>query len=174
MQKYRELAEKAVAGSEGDFAEIRLVRLSRTTLTQAGLSNTIDGPVEWFSGTARVLVSNRWGLCEFDSPDEIYNALDKAAAMAIHSDSRPVPFPILPPACRDTYSDNGDGVPLADVPLREKTFLCKHYCELLGASLATGSVRVIYNELIKDRVVVNSGGTSIREVENLGSMKTEA
>lgn len=146
MQKYRELAEKAVAGSEADFAEIRLLQTSRTTVTQAGLSSMNNGPTRQFTGAARVLVSNRWGICEFSSPGEMNNALDRAAALAIHSESSPVPFPVLPPACRDTYNEEGDGVPLADVTLREKSFLCRHYCELLGASLSTGSARVVYEE----------------------------
>lgn len=174
MQKNRALAEKAVAGSEADFAEIRLVQSSRTSVVQAGLSHVITGPTDQFTGTARVFISNRWGICEFSSPDLMSTALDKAATLAIHSESPPVPFPMIPPACRDTYSEDAVGVPLNDVSLREKTFLCRHYCELLGAFLVTGSARVIYDEVIRDRVVVNSRGTSIREKENLGSMKIQA
>ena len=174
MQRRRDLAEKAVAGSEADFAEIRLVQTSQTKVIHAGLTHMNSGPVERFTGTARVFVSNRWGICEFSSPDQMQNAMDKAAALAIQSGSPTVVFPALPPACRDTYSDGASGVPLADVPLREKSFLCRHYCELLGASLSSGSVRVIYDEIIRDRVIVNSSGTSVREIENLGSMKTQA
>lgn len=174
MQKYRDLAEKAVSSSEADFAEIRLVHTSRTTVIQAGLTHMNTGPVEQFTGTARVFISSRWGMCEFSSPDQMHNALDKAAALAIQSKSHTVPFPILPPACRDTFSDDVNGIPLADVPLREKSFLCRHYCELLGASLSSGSARVTYDEIIRDRVIVNSSGTSIREIENLGSMKIQA
>ncbi len=173
MQKYRDLAEKAVASSEADFAEIRLVHTSRTTVIQAGLTHMNTGPVERFTGTTRVFISGRWGICEFSSPDQIHDALDKAAALAIQSKSRPVPFPVLPPACRDTFSDEESGVPLIDVPLREKTFLCRHYCDLLGASLSSGSARVTYDEIVRDRVIVNSSGTSVREIENLGSMKTQ-
>jgi TldD protein len=174
LQENRALAEKAVAGSEADFAEIRLVHTSRTSVVQAGLSHVITGPTDQFTGTARVFISNRWGICEFSSPADMSAALDKAAALAIHSDSPPVPFPMIPPSCRDTYAEEIIGVPLNDVPLREKAFLCRHYCELLGASLATGSARVIYDEVIRDRVVVNSRGTSVREKENLGSLKTQA
>ncbi|MCD4707011.1 MAG: TldD/PmbA family protein [Candidatus Sabulitectum sp.] len=174
MQKHRDLAEKAVAGSEADFAELRLARTSRTTVTHAGLTHMNNGPIEQFTGTARVFIAGKWGICEFSSPEQMHKALDKAAALAIHSKSHPVPFPILPPACRDTYSDDVNGVPLADVPLREKSFLCKHYCELLGASIPSGSARVTYDEIIRDRVIANSNGTSVREIENLGSMKTQA
>ena len=174
MQKYRNLAERAIACSEADFAEIRLVNSSRTRVIQAGLTHMNTGPVEQFTGTARVFVSNKWGMCEFSSPEEMQNALDRAAALAIQSKSAPSPFPLLPPACRDTFSDSENSVSPSDVPLREKTFLCRHYCELLGASIATGSARVIYDEMIRERVIVNSSGTSIREIENLGSMKTLA
>ncbi len=174
LQKYRDLAEKAAAGSEADFAELRLVHTSRTTVSHAGLTHLNNGPIEQFTGTARVLIAGRWGICEFSSPGQIHTALDRAAALAIHSGSHPAPFPVLPPACRDTYSDDVNGVPLADVSLREKSFLCKHYCELLGVSVSTGSARVTYDEIIRDRVVVNSSGTSVREIENLGSMKTQA
>lgn len=174
LQKHRDLAEKAVTESEADFAEIRLVHTARTTVIQAGLTHMNNGPIEQFTGTARVFIANRWGICEFTSPEQMQTALDKAAALAIHSKSHPVPFPILPPACRDTYSDDVNGVPLADIPLREKSFLCKHYCELLGASIPSGSAKVSYNEIIRDRAVVNSSGTSVREIENLGSMETQA
>ena len=174
MQKQRDLAEKAIASSEADFAEIRLVHTAKTVVIQAGLSHINNGPIEQFTGTARVFISGRWGIREFDSPEQIHDALDKAAASALQNCSVPVPFPILPPACRDTFSDDINGVPLSDVTLREKSFLCKHYCELLGASLPSGSARVTYEEIIKDRVIVNSSGTSVREIENLGSMEIQA
>lgn len=173
MQKYRDLAEKAIAGSEADFAEIRIVHTSRTTVTQAGLTHMNTGPVEQFTGTARVLISGRWGMYEFSLPEQMHDALDKAAALSLQSRSSKVPFPVLPPACRDTYNDNLNGVPLSDVPLREKAFLCRHYCDLLGASLSSGSARVTYSEIIRDRIVANSSGTSVRELENLGSMKIQ-
>jgi len=173
LQKYRDLAEKTVAATEADFAEIRLSQTSRTTVVQAGLTHMNTGPVEQFTGTARVFISGRWGMCEFSSPEQMHAAQEKAAALALQSSSDAVPFPTLPPACRDTFSDDSRGVPLSDVPLREKAFLCRHYCDLLGASLSSGSARVTYEEIIRDRVIVNSSGTSVREIENLGSMKTQ-
>ncbi len=163
-----------MTGSEADFAEIRLLRTARTTVTQAGLSSMNTGPIEQFTGTARVMISGRWAMYEFSTPDEMSKAMDMAAALAIQSKSSPVIFPILPPACRDTFIDMEDGVPLSNVPLREKAFLCRHYCDLLGASISKGSARVTYDEIIRDKVIVNSTGTSIREIENLGSMNIQA
>ena len=101
-------------------------------------------------------------------------ALDKAAAQAIHSTSPPVPFPMLAGEHTDTFYDTEGEISLVDIPLREKTFLCRHYCELMGASAKTGSARVSYEQLSGDRVTVNSTGTSVREIENLGSMRLEA
>jgi len=174
LQKYRELAEKLLAGSKADFAELRIVQTARTTVVQAGLNHSNNGPVEQFTGTARVLIGNRWGIHEFSSPDRMQDALNLASSLAEHSRSGLNPFPVLPPALRDTHSDDSSGVPLSDVSLREKTFLCRHYCDLLGASLAKGSAKVTYSELLRDRVVVNSSGTSVREIENLGSIKFQA
>ncbi len=174
MQKYRELAEKLLADSQADFAELRIEQTARTTVVQAGLNHTNGGPVEQFSGTARVLSGNRWGIHEFSSPDLMQDALNLASSLAMHSRPHENPFPILPPALRDTYSDDSNGVPLSDVSLREKTFLCRHYCDLLGASLTKGSAKVTYDELLRDRVVVNSSGTSVREIENLGAIKIQA
>ncbi|OPX31648.1 MAG: hypothetical protein B1H09_02440 [Gemmatimonadaceae bacterium 4484_173] len=174
MQKYRELAEKLLMNSEADFAELRIEQTAKSTVVQAGLNHTNSGPVEQFSGTARVLSENRWGIHEFSSPDQMQNALNLALSLAMHTRPYPNPLPVLPPALRDTYSDDSNGVPLSDVSLREKTFLCRHYCDLLGASLTSGSAKVTYDELLRDRVIVNSSGTSVREVENLGSIKVQA
>lgn len=174
MQRYREHAEKAVSGSEADFAEIVIEKLERSSVTQAGIMGENAGPVGRLTGTARAFVSNRWGMCEFNEMDGMQKALDLAAAQAIHSTSPPVPYPMLAPESRDTFNDMEEGVSLGEVPLREKTFLCKHYCELLGASISTGSARVSYEQHSCDRIVVNSRGTSVREIENLGSMRLEA
>lgn len=174
MQNLREQAEKAVAGSEADFAEIVLVKQDLSSVVQAGISSENTGPVGRLTCTARAFVSNRWGLCEFRDPGSMREALDRAAAQAIHSSSPPVPFPMLAGECRDTFIDIPHGVTLSEIPLRQKAFLCKHYCELLGASTGRGSARVSFEQRVSDRVVVNSRGTSVREMENLGSMKFEA
>jgi TldD protein len=174
LQKYRELAEKLLVGSETDFAEIRIEQTARTRVTQEGLGHTNYGPVEQFTGTVRVLVENKWGIHEFSSPDRIPDALLQAVHLAENGRSSMAASPVIPPALRDTYSDDSSGVPLSDVSLREKSFLCRHYCDLLGASLSNGSARVIYDELLRDRVIVNSSGTSVREIENLGSIKVQA
>ncbi len=174
MQRYRELAEKAVAGSEADFAEITILKQERSSVTQSGIMSENAGPVGRLSGTARAFVSNRWGICEFQHMNSMQEALDKAAAQAIHSTSPPVPFPMLLGEYTDTFHDTQGEVSLGDVPLREKAFLCRHYCELLGASAKAGSARVSYEQHSGDRVTVNSAGTSVREIENLGSMRLEA
>ena len=173
MQKFRELAEEAIEKSEGDFSEIHLSNTLSSTIVQAGLFSNNNGPVQHFSGTARVFVDGRWGLYQFDSPRQMNHALDKAASLAIHSNSPKISFPKVPVACRDTYSSDDVGIPLSDVSLREKTFICRHYCDLMGASLPNGSAKISYSELIKDKVIVNSTGTSIREIENLGSLKKQ-
>jgi TldD protein len=174
LQRIRELAENAIAGSEGDFAEIRILRSRRSFVGQAGMETTNYGPVGSFTGTARVFISNRWGSCEFTSPDQMRLALDRAAAHAIHSNSEPVPFPMLSSECRDTYTDDTGKIPLGEVSLREKAFLCRHYCELLAATTRQGSASVVYNQLQKEKLVVNSIGTSIVEYENLGSLRMQA
>ncbi len=132
MQNLREQAEKAVAGSEADFAEIVLVKQDLSSVVQAGISSENTGPVGRLTCTARAFVSNRWGLCEFRDPGSMREALDRAAAQAIHSSSPPVPFPMLAGECRDTFIDIPHGVTLSEIPLRQKAFLCKHYCELLA------------------------------------------
>ena len=43
----------------------------------------------------------------------------------------------------------------------------------MGAALPGGSAKISYSEQIKDKVIVNSTGTSIREIENLGSLKKQ-
>lgn len=174
MQRYRDLAEMAVAGSEADFAEITIAKQERSSVTQSGIMSENVGPVGRLSGTARAFVSNRWGICEFQNMDGMHEALDRAAAQAIHSTSPPVPFPMLEGEYTDTYDDSEGSISPAEVPLREKTFLCRHYCELLGASVKSGSARVSYEQHSRDRITVNSGGTSVREIENLGSMRLEA
>lgn len=174
LQRYRDLAEKAVACSEADLAEIRLVKQETSTATQEGMNSENTGPVGRTTGTARVFIANRWGICEFHDMDNMQRAIDRAAAHAIHSNSPPVPFPMLAPDCRDTFHDSTQGISLKEIPLRQKTFLCRHYCELLGASIGTGSARVSWEQRLTDRVVVNSVGVSVRETENLGSMKLQA
>lgn len=174
MQKYREIAEKAVSGSEADFAEITIYSQERSSVTQSGIMSENAGPVGRLSGAARAFVSNRWGICEFQDMNLMHEALDRAAAQAIHSTSAPVPFPMFSGEYTDTYCDTVEEVSMTEVPLREKTFLCRHYCELMGASAKTGSARVTYEQHSGDRIVVNSAGTSIREIENLGSMRLEA
>lgn len=174
MQENRARAERAIAGSEADFAEILLVSSERSSVTQAGLMSENAGPIGSFTGVARAFVANRWGICEFFEPSDMKKALDRAAALAIHSSSPPVPFPMLEAESRDTFNDCAELVPPPDVPLREKTFLCRHYCELLGASIRGGSARVSYEERSSDRVIVNSRGTSVREMEHLGSMRFES
>lgn len=174
MQKNRELAEKAVEGSEADFAEIRMVSEENSSFVQAGMTSENTGPVGRFTGTARVFISDRWGICEFQNPSEMQQALDRAAAHAIHSQSPPVPFPMFSQDRRDSFDDSTHIVSLVNIPAREKSFLCKHYCELLGAALGIGSARVSFQQRISDRIIVNSRGTNVREKENLGSMKLQA
>ncbi len=174
IKDFREKAERAVACSEADFAEIRISLHNESTFVQAGISGENSGPVGRFSGTARVFISNRWGICEFDSIEKMQTALDRAAAHAIHCPSPPLPFPVLAAECRDSWDDILLSPSPGDVTGREKAFLCRHYCELLGATLGAGSARVSYQEKIGDRVIVNSRGTSVHERENLGSMKFQA
>lgn len=174
LDRYRELAEKAVAGSEADFVEISIHKQERSSVVQSGIIGENTGPVGRLSGTARAFVSNRWGICEFHNMETMPEAVDRAAAQAIHSSSPPVPFPMLSEDSRDTFNDTGVGVSPGEVPLREKAFLCRHYCELLGASVTNGSARVSYDQHTGDRVTVNSRGTSVREMENLCSIRLEA
>ncbi len=174
MQKFRNLAEKAVEGSEADFAEIRMVSTENSCFVQAGMTTENTGPVGSVSGTARVFISNRWGICEFQTEGEMQEALDRAAAHAIHSQSPPVPLPMFSQDRRDSFDDSLHIVSMINVPAREKSFLCKHYCELLGAALGIGSARVSFQQRVSDSIVVNSRGTNVREKENLGSMKFQA
>lgn len=53
MQNLREQAEKAVAGSEADFAEIVLVKQDLSSVVQAGISSENTGPVGRLTCTAR-------------------------------------------------------------------------------------------------------------------------
>ncbi len=174
MQHLRDLAERAVDGSEADLAEITVLASERSLVMQSGIMAENHGPVGRLTGIARAFVSNRWGLCEFDDMDGMRAALDTAAARAIHGSSPPVPFPMLSEEHRDTYDDCTGALSPVDVSLREKAFLCRHYCELLGASAGSGSARVSYEQSRTDRITVNSRGTSLREIETLGSMRMEA
>jgi TldD protein len=172
LQHIRERAEKAAQGSEADFVEIRLERIESLELSQVGRRGWSVGPVVREGVTVRALVSGKWGYSWASGLGGIQSLVDRAAGAAISTGKGDTAFSVGSPE-RNTFSP-GSLDPFTQAPLRDKAFLCRHYCELLGMSNSTASARVDYSEVLRDRVVVNSAGTSVREVEELCGLRMQA
>ncbi len=172
MQEIRERAERAVQSSEADFAEIRLERTSTLELAQAGRRVLGTGPVHRDGCTVRALVSGNWGFAWGSGFKSLETLVDRAAGAALAGEKGKVSFTAPTPE-RGSFSP-GAAEPFRQVPLKDKAFLCRHYCELLGMTNLGASARVDYNEITRDRVLVNSSGTSVREVEELCGIRMQA
>lgn len=172
MQEYRERAEHAVQASEADFVEIRLERISTLELAQIGRRGTSVGPVVREGCTVRALVSGRWGYSWSSGFGGIEALVDRAAGAAVAAGKGSAAFTVGS-ALRNSFIP-GCTEPFTGTPMKDKAFLCRHYCELLGMINPGASARVDYSEILRDRVVVNSAGTSIREVEELCGIRMQA
>ena len=172
MQEIRERAERAVQSSEADFAEIRLERTSTLELAQGGRRVLGTGPVHRDGCTVRALVSGNWGFAWGSGFKSLETLVDRAAGAALAGEKGKVSFTAPTPE-RGSFSP-GAAEPCRQVPLKDKAFLCRHYCELLGMTNLGASARVDYNEITRDRVLVNSSGTSVREVEELCGIRMQA
>ncbi len=172
MQETRESAERAVQCSEADFVEIRLESTSTLELSQIGRREWSVGPVHRESCTVRALVSGRWGFAWASGFNRMEALIDRAAGAAVAGGKGKVTLGAVSPE-RDTFIP-GCAEPFRQAPLKDKAFLCRHYCELLGMTNPGASARVDYSEIARDRVIVNSAGTSVREVEELCGLRMQA
>lgn len=172
MQENRERAERAVQASEADFVEVRLERISTLELAQIGRRVASVGPVLREGCTVRALVQGRWGYSWTSGFSGIEALVDRAAGAAVAA-GRGSAVLSVGPTERNSFIP-GSAEPFTGTPLKDKAFLCRHYCELLGMTNPDASARVDYSEILRDRVVVNSAGTSIREVEELCGIRMQA
>ncbi len=172
MQETRDRAERAVQASEADFVEIRLERISSLELAQIGRRGFSVGPVMREGCTVRAMVSGKWGYSWGSGFSGIEALVDRAAGAAVSAEGGSVHL-ALPAPERDSFIP-GSTEPFSQAPLKDKAFLCRHYCELLGMTNPGASAKVDYSEVIRDRVIVNSAGTSIREVEELCGLRMQA
>lgn len=172
MQDNRDRAERAVQASEADFVEVRLESISTLELAQIGRRGGSVGPVLRDGCTVRALVSGRWGYSWSSGFNSIEALVDRAAGAAVAAGKGSVVFTVNSPE-RNSFMP-GSSEPFSTTPLKDKAFLCRHYCELLGMTNPAASARVDYSEILRDRVVVNSAGTSVREVEELCGLRMQA
>jgi len=172
LQENRERAERAVQASEADFVEVRLERILTLELAQIGRRSGSVGPVQREGCTARALVSGRWGYAWSSGFNCIEALIDRAAGSAVAAGKGSVSFTAASPERNSFIPASSE--PFTGTPLKDKAFLCRHYCELLGMTNPGASARVDYSEILRDRVVVNSAGTSIREVEELCGLRMQA
>lgn len=172
MQENRDRAERAVQASEADFVEVRLESISTLELAQIGGRGLSVGPVFREGCTVRALVSGRWGYSWSSGYNCIEALVDRAAGAAVAAGRGSVSFTVGSPE-RNSFIP-GSTESFTGTPLRDKAFLCRHYCELLGMTNPGASARVDYSEILRDRVVVNSAGTSVREVEELCGLRMQA
>ncbi len=173
MQDIRERAERAVQSSEADFVEVRLERVLALELAQAGRRVLSTGPVRRDGCTVRALVSGNWGFAWGSGFMSLETLVDRAAGAALAGGGGGGEAFTAPAPERGSFSP-GTAEPFRQVPLKDKAFLCRHYCELLGMTNPGASARVDYSETVRDRVVVNSSGTSVREVEELCGIRMQA
>ncbi|MFO7627268.1 MAG: TldD/PmbA family protein [Candidatus Fermentibacteraceae bacterium] len=171
MQERRDRAERAVQASEADFVEVRLESISTLELAQIGRRGSSVGPVLREGCTVRALVSGRWGYSWSSGFSCIEALVDRAAGAAVTAGKGSVSFNVDSPE-RNSFMP-GSTEPFTGTPLKDKAFLCRHYCELLGMTNPAASARVDYSEILRDRVVVNSAGTSVREVEELCGLRLQ-
>lgn len=172
MQEIRERAERAILGSEADFVDVRLERTVTLEISHIGRRIWCVGPVVREGATVRALVSGNWGYGWMSGFRGIGALVGRASAAAISAGKGDVRFP-GPSTERNTFRPPSIE-PFHQAPLKEKAFLCRHYCELLGMMSPSASARVDYNEILRDRVVVNSAGTSVREIEELCGIRMQA
>jgi len=171
LQESRDRAERAVQASEADFVEVRLESVSTLELAQVGRRGSSAGPVLREGCTVRALVCGRWGYSWSSGFNRIEALVDRAAGSAVSAGKCPVSFTVGSPE-RNSFIP-GSTEPFTGTPMKDKAFLCRHYCELLGMTNPGASARVDYSEILRDRVVVNSAGTSVREVEELCGLRMQ-
>lgn len=171
MQESRDRAERAVQASEADFVEVRLESVSTLELAQIGRRGSSVGPVLREGCTVRALVSGSWGYSWSSGFNRIEALVDRAAGAAVTAGKGSVSLVVGSPE-RNSFMP-GSAEPFTGTPVRDKAFLCRHYCELLGMTNPGASARVDYSEILRDRVVVNSAGTSVREVEELCGLRMQ-
>jgi len=169
----REAARRLTSSPDADFLEIRLEENRTLEVVSAGKSAGNTGPFIESGGMVRALMNGSWGICSFTEKGEIVRAVDHAVGLA---SAAPVPGGVILPTlkpCVDMFAPPSIE-PLQDVPMRDKVFLCRRYCDLLGATGHDVSARVQYSETSRTRSVINSMGIDVVERENRCGLRLEA
>lgn len=168
MSELRERAEKLIRSNQSEFIDIRLEKRTSLDIYFAVGSNTYpqSQPFMEEGGLIRVFENGNWGIAGFVGIDEIEIALDKAIGLAgSHPSAKHFNLPVIKPAT-DTFN------PFvleqfSEILLKEKEFICRRYAELLASNVHCSSAVVAYRELKREKIVLNSMGTDITEIENL-------
>jgi TldD protein len=173
LEALREAARRLTASPGADFLEIRLEENRTLEVISAGKNTGNTGPFIESGGIVRALVDSSWGICSFTEKGAIVSAVNRAINLAA---TAPVPGGVILPTLKPDLDmfDPPSIEPLQDVPMRDKVFLCRRYCDLLGASGHNVSARVHYSEASRTRSVINSMGIDVLERENLCGLRLEA
>jgi TldD protein len=172
LENLRDAARRLISSPQADFLEIRLEENRTLEVISAGRNPGNTGPFIETGGMVRALRNGSWGVCSFTGKDGIVSAVDHAVRLASDPPVRgDVVLPGTDP-CIDIF-DPPSIEPLHDVPLREKVFLCRRYCDLLGASGTDVSARVHYSESSRSCSVINSMGTDVTERSNICGIRLE-
>jgi len=173
LDSLRDVARRLTGSTSADFLEIRLEESKSLDVVYQGRNLSNNSPFIETGGFVRALINGSWGTCSFTEPDRIVHAAETAVRLASTVNDRGgITLPSMKPEHDLFYPPSIEG--LADVPMREKVFLCRRYCDLLGASGKDVSAMVHYSETSRTKSVINSIGTDILEGESLCGIRLEA
>ncbi|MBD3369173.1 hypothetical protein GF402_02270 [Candidatus Fermentibacteria bacterium] len=156
----------------GEFLDVRLEQRHVLDLVHAGRNVESYGPAFDEGGFVRVLSGGNWGTASFTGLEQLSSSLERAIARA--EDITGGPRIQLAAGSGLVKTVGRPSVePLCDVPMKEKAFLCRRYCDLMAAALPDVSSRVYYREIERERVILSSLGTRVREHESICGMSLE-
>jgi TldD protein len=165
-------AIKLTNGFQGEFMDVRLEQRHVLDLVHAGRRIESYGPAFDEGGFVRVLSGGNWGTASFTGLQRLQDSLERAKARA--ADMTGGSGVDLAPGSGLVKTVSRPSVePLCDVPMKEKAFLCRRYCDLMAASIPDVSARVHYREIERERVIISSLGTRVREHESICGMSME-
>ncbi len=153
-------AEKILAAADCEFAEIRLIYSTGTSIVLSGKQTDSLSSGESVSGSVRMLKDGSWGFVSFNSIADLESHFRRAGEIARQIQSREPSRVISQLPVRKSFRTEMKKN-TEDIPFDEKFSLISRYNDILKSSDRIQTTRAIYRDSRSEIMYLNSEGSRL-------------